>query len=123
MWGGGDNPSYDEDGDFDVEQAEVFEDVHPVLGVVVKNSININVNVSGSPGFVNNVSVQDKELAANVGKSAVVIEEEVHKLLKKALENVNETGEESGGGVYVVIGVVIGVLIIIIVIAVFLIYR
>ncbi|XP_023348387.1 uncharacterized protein LOC111717109 [Eurytemora carolleeae] len=123
MWGGGDNPSYDEDGDFDVEQAEVFEDVHPVLGVVVKNSININVNVSGSPGFVNNVSVQDKELAANVGKSAVVIEEEVHKLLKKALENGNETGEESGGGVYVVIGVVIGVLIIIIVIAVFLIYR
>ena len=73
--------------------------------------------------FLNNVSVQDKELAANVGKSAVVIEEEVHKLLKKALENVNETGEESGGGVYMVIGVVIGVLIIIIVIAVFLIYR
>ena len=125
MWGGGDNLSYDEDGDFDVGQAEVLEDVHLVPGVVVNNIININVNVSGSPGFLNNVSVNphDKESAANVGKSAVEIEEEVHKLLNKALENVNETGEESGGGVYVVIGVVIGVLIIIIVIAIFLIYR
>ena len=51
MWGGGDNPSYDEDGDFDVGQAEVLQDAHPVPGVVVNNIININVNVSGSPGF------------------------------------------------------------------------
>lgn len=125
MWGGGDNLSYDEDGDFDVGQAEVPEEVHPVPGVVVKNIININVNASGSFGVVSNVSENphDKEAAVNVGANVVQIEEEINKLLKRALENGNKTGEESGGGVYVVIGVVIGVLIIIIVIAIFLIYR
>ena len=125
MWGGGDNPSYDEDGDFDVGQAEVLQDAHPVPGVVVYNIININVNVSGSLGVVRNVSVNphDKEAAANVGENTVQIEEEINKLLNRALENVNQTGEESGGGAYVVIGVVIGGLIIIIVIAIFLIYR
>ena len=125
MWGGGDNPSYDEDGDFDVGQAEAPEDAHPVLGVVVNNIININVNVSGSSGLGRNVSVNphDKDAAASIGEKGVQIKEEINKLLMKALEDVEETGEESGGGVYVVIGVVLGVLIIIIVIATFLLYR
>jgi len=81
MWGGGDNPSYDEDGDFDVGQAEVLQDAHPVPGVVVNNIININVNVSGSLGVVRNVSVNphDKEAAANVGENTVQIEEEINK--------------------------------------------